>query len=235
MINPSLSAPHKGSVIASQIELLQKYLASGRSRELYSAIKGVCTERTLRNWLSNPQNAEKAPLVKNGALDRIIATLHEKDSISYYDNYRFSLGEMRAGEDTQYGLTRYVGTYQFYSNIPAALLGLNQIRIKIVEPFIPVFSFRMLSDNVYRKCDGFIFDSGGKIFFTGLAEYVNTSIVIAPVVNPTKDNIRGIITIQNKMTQQCFVSSCLLIHSNAYRPSETENYKKKLGSIYEML
>lgn len=235
MTTPPLVAPLKGSIVASQIELLQKYLNSGRSRELYAAIRGVCTERTLRNWLSNPQSAEKAPLVRNGALDRIIATLHEKDPISYFDNYRFSLGEMRASADSQYGLTRYVGTYQFYSNIPEELLVINQLRIRVFEPFIPVFSFRMLSENIYRKCDGFIFDSGGKIFFTGLAEYVNTSIVVAPVVNPSKDIVRGIITIQNKMSQQCYVSSCILIHSSAYRASATESYRNKLGSIYEVL
>lgn len=218
--------------LSTKLALMKRYLVYGRTKELYAAADGICTEHTLRNWLNDPVQAANSPLVKNGALDKIIERLYTAEPVDYLQNYRFSLSEMRVKEESQVEVKRYLGNYAVFSNIPSNKVAIERIKIRVNQPFMPLFNLRASVEGLYRHCDGFMFHSGSRLFLTGLAEYINAFLVLVPVVNPTRDVIKGVMTLEDRMGHQCFISSVALVRVNSPQLSLAA---KKVDSLYAVV
>ncbi len=205
------------SVIAERLE-------SGRRQEVWEAIRGECTQHSLRAWLRDPEKARNAAKVRSGALERIVRRLYADESSAFLDNYRFSLNEMGMSIGSQDLLHQYEGIYYFLIVIGELEFKVTHFSIRISKNNVPVFIMRAND----KKCDGFVFYTGGRIIFSGLSDYLNAFIIVNKSVDPSVDPLFGMMTVEDKFRNNCFAADVCLLPRRDGNKEKLPDYQKEL-------
>jgi hypothetical protein len=206
------------------LAIIAERFESGRRQEVWEAIRGECTQHSLRAWIKDPKKARNAAKVRNGALERIVNRLYADDGSAFLDNYRFSLSEMSMSVESQFLLHQYEGSYYFLVNIDESEFKVTNFSIRISKNNVPVFI--MKADD--KKCDGFVFYTGGRIIFSGLSDYLNAFIIVNKSVDPDTDPLFGMMTVEHKFRNKCFAADVCLLPRNSGNKEKLLDFRKTL-------
>ncbi|MBB3356036.1 hypothetical protein FHT70_006009 [Rhizobium sp. BK049] len=207
-----------------KLAAIQSHIDARGTKVVYRILASIgIKDRTLRNWLADPEKIESSTLASTNILDQALSALSESVPMSHTDYYRYTLSQMNLKEGTQQTLQDYEGAYEILHNIRPEALKFDALHIKIEDSNFPLFIINAFTEGQKRvTAEGFVFLQGDYLIMHSASEYIQMFLTITKGVNPTKDILTGVINVYDKVRNYTYVSGVAMCHE-LYRAAKMKN------------
>jgi hypothetical protein len=223
--------PHPRSEKTRVLDLIEQYLANGKSELVQAAIKGEISTNTLSNWLRDKERAERA--YKSDALLRIRAKLPSLADLQKYDAFSFALAEMGLERSSQTDLKFYHGIYSLQHKLNAESIDTIAISAKSAPAFA-TFWFRYRSFGKMGVCDGLVVLRRSRLYLIGLSRGSMFSGHVRTVADPAHDMLKGLAVYEDFNGENISASRIVLVNQAHGLSVEERNVVDQYIGVHSM-